>query len=115
MSKNVTDFFSARAGRDCQRASLRCGFDGVGRPGKENAFLRDGVKVNLPNGWFLVRGSNTEPIIRLIAEAQRESGTAELTRLMQVDGHNGAMLAYDITFEGHPARLKLLVQSAQEP
>jgi phosphomannomutase len=35
--------------------------------------LRDGVKVNLPNGWFLVRGSNTEPIIRLISEAKRES------------------------------------------
>jgi phosphomannomutase len=34
--------------------------------------LRDGVKVTLPNGWFLVRGSNTEPIIRVIAEAQRE-------------------------------------------
>jgi phosphomannomutase len=34
--------------------------------------LRDGVKVILPNGWFLVRGSNTEPIIRVIAEAERE-------------------------------------------
>src|SRR5882762_6936724 len=34
---------------------------------------RDGVKVSLPNGWFLVRGSNTEPIIRVIAEAKRES------------------------------------------
>src|SRR5258707_12711127 len=34
--------------------------------------LRDGVKVGLPNGWFLVRGSNTEPIIRVIAEAERE-------------------------------------------
>lgn len=34
--------------------------------------LRDGVKVNLPNGWFLVRGSNTEPIIRVIAEAERD-------------------------------------------
>src|SRR5437773_1899206 len=33
---------------------------------------RDGVKVSLPNGWFLVRGSNTEPIIRVIAEAERE-------------------------------------------
>jgi phosphomannomutase len=31
--------------------------------------VRDGVKVMLPNGWFLVRGSNTEPIIRVIAEA----------------------------------------------
>ena len=35
--------------------------------------LRDGVKVNLPNGWFLVRGSNTEPIVRVIAEAEREA------------------------------------------
>jgi len=34
--------------------------------------LRDGVKVSLPNGWLLVRGSNTEPIIRVIAEAERE-------------------------------------------
>jgi phosphomannomutase len=35
--------------------------------------LRDGVKVSLPSGWFLVRGSNTEPIIRVIAEAEHET------------------------------------------
>ena len=35
--------------------------------------LRDGVKVSLPNGWFLVRGSNTEPIIRVIVEAKSEA------------------------------------------
>jgi phosphomannomutase len=35
--------------------------------------VRDGVKVTLPEGWFLVRGSNTEPIIRVIAEAANES------------------------------------------
>jgi phosphomannomutase len=35
--------------------------------------LRDGVKVHLPNGWLHVRGSNTEPIIRLTAEAPTES------------------------------------------
>ena len=35
--------------------------------------LRDGVKVLLPNGWFLVRGSNTEPIIRVTAEAENEA------------------------------------------
>jgi phosphomannomutase len=32
--------------------------------------LRDGVKVTMPDGWFLVRGSNTEPIIRIVAEAE---------------------------------------------
>ncbi len=30
---------------------------------------RDGVKVMLPDGWFHVRGSNTEPIVRVVAEA----------------------------------------------
>ena len=40
--------------------------------------LRDGVKVNLPNGWFLVRGSNTEPIIRVIAEAPSETTAREI-------------------------------------
>ena len=34
--------------------------------------LRDGVKVTTDAGWFLVRGSNTEPIIRLVAEAETE-------------------------------------------
>ncbi|MFL6208638.1 MAG: phosphoglucosamine mutase [Pyrinomonadaceae bacterium] len=33
---------------------------------------RDGVKVIFPDGWLLVRGSNTEPIIRLVAEAEDE-------------------------------------------
>lgn len=40
--------------------------------GKWPMDLRDGVKVTTPDGWFLVRGSNTEPIIRLVAEAEDE-------------------------------------------
>ena len=34
---------------------------------------RDGLKVTTPEGWFLVRGSNTEPIIRIVAEAASEA------------------------------------------
>jgi phosphomannomutase len=34
--------------------------------------MRDGIKVALDGSWFLVRGSNTEPIIRLVAEAETE-------------------------------------------
>jgi phosphomannomutase len=34
---------------------------------------RDGVKVMLPDGWFHVRGSNTEPIVRVVAEAPTEA------------------------------------------
>ncbi len=40
--------------------------------------LRDGVKVTLPVGWFLVRGSNTEPIIRVIAEADSDIKAREI-------------------------------------
>ncbi len=34
---------------------------------------RDGVKVTLPSGWFHVRGSNTEPIIRVVAEGPSDA------------------------------------------
>ncbi len=40
--------------------------------------IRDGVKVTLPDGWFLVRGSNTEPIIRVVAESSQENRAREI-------------------------------------
>lgn len=39
---------------------------------------RDGVKVIMPEGWFLVRGSNTEPIIRIVAEARSQKTASEI-------------------------------------
>jgi phosphomannomutase len=41
--------------------------------------LRDGVKVLLEDRWFLVRGSNTEPIVRVVAEASNEEAAQALT------------------------------------
>jgi len=43
------------------------------------ADLRDGVKVILPEGWFIVRGSNTEPVVRVVAEAPTEEAAARLS------------------------------------
>jgi phosphomannomutase len=40
--------------------------------------LRDGVKVLLDGGWFHVRGSNTEPIVRVVAEATTEQAARAL-------------------------------------
>jgi phosphomannomutase len=46
--------------------------------------LRDGVKVMTPDGWFLVRGSNTEPIIRIVTEAKdSESASRMLTEVKE--------------------------------
>ncbi len=55
---------------DRVRAALRAVRDEYARWPMD---LRDGVKVTTPDGWFLVRGSNTEPIIRLVAEAEDEA------------------------------------------
>lgn len=33
----------------------------------------DGLRLDFPGGWLLVRASNTEPIVRLVAEAETEA------------------------------------------
>lgn len=44
----------------------------------EEIDLRDGVKISFVDGWLHVRGSNTEPIIRLISEAESEKRAREI-------------------------------------
>jgi len=38
----------------------------------------DGLRIDLPEGWVCVRASNTEPILRIIAEAPAEAAANEL-------------------------------------
>ena len=38
----------------------------------------DGVKIDFPDGWVHIRKSNTEPIIRIYAEAKTEQRLDEL-------------------------------------
>jgi phosphomannomutase len=38
----------------------------------------DGLKLFLPEGWIHVRASNTEPILRLAAEAKTQQGLDDL-------------------------------------
>jgi phosphomannomutase len=45
--------------------------------------LRDGVKVILPGGWFLLRGSNTEPVMRVVAEAVDEEAARSLAEAVK--------------------------------
>jgi phosphomannomutase len=46
--------------------------------GEHSPDLLDGVKVRLPEGWFILRPSNTEPIVRVIAEAATEEAARVL-------------------------------------
>jgi phosphomannomutase len=38
----------------------------------------DGLKLTLPDGWIHVRASNTESMIRVIAEAEEEPAARHL-------------------------------------
>jgi phosphomannomutase len=53
--------------------------------------LRDGVKVNLADAWFLLRGSNTEPVMRVVAEAATEDAARSLA--LRIRGRVGEWLA----------------------
>lgn len=41
---------------------------------------RDGLRLDWPDRWLIVRGSNTEPIVRVIAEAPAATDAEELAR-----------------------------------
>jgi len=41
---------------------------------------RDGLRLDWPDRWLIVRGSNTEPIVRIIAEAPNAAAAEELCR-----------------------------------
>ena len=45
----------------------------------EHVNTMDGVRVDLPDGWILIRASNTSPIIRLTTEANNETILQDLT------------------------------------
>jgi phosphomannomutase len=40
--------------------------------------LRDGVKIIFEDAWLHVRGSNTEPIIRLVVEARDDARARQI-------------------------------------
>ena len=45
---------------------------------KEKTSMEDGLKIDFPASWVHLRKSNTEPIIRIIAEAKTQAEAAEL-------------------------------------
>ncbi len=42
----------------------------------------DGVRIDFPNGWIHLRKSNTEPIIRLIAEGKTSGDAREISDML---------------------------------
>ena len=55
-----------------------------------NPMTVDGVKLDLPEGWVHLRKSNTEPIVRVYAEADTEAGALTLVETYRTDLLSGA-------------------------
>jgi phosphomannomutase len=45
----------------------------------------DGVRVDLEDGWFLVRASNTEPAIRVTIESNNTEGLDRIEKMVRKD------------------------------
>lgn len=56
----------------------------------------DGARVNTPDGWWLLRASNTQNVLVTRAEAQNEEG---LERLKAMVKDEVAKIGYTVTFE----------------
>jgi hypothetical protein len=56
----------------------------------------DGVKVDFPQGWIHIRKSNTEPIIRIYAEAKTESELDQLVTAIETLVATNYYVAYTV-------------------
>jgi phosphomannomutase/phosphoglucomutase len=57
----------------------------------ERATDMDGLRVDYTDGWFLVRGSGTEPKVRVFSEGKTEKRARQLNRIA-MDGLEKAMV-----------------------
>jgi phosphomannomutase len=62
----------------------------------------DGIRVDLPEGWFLLRTSNTQPVVVLRVEGRDEAALAGLQD--EVGAFLRSQGLTDIPWEGHAAR-----------
>jgi phosphomannomutase len=72
MSKNKIDLGEGLNLESLYQA-VRIHFDG------QDMNTIDGLKVELPEGWIHLRPSNTEPIVRIYAEAPSQNRADQLT------------------------------------
>jgi phosphomannomutase len=66
---------------ECPRERIDVAVESVARAfADHNPDRTDGVRVDLDRSWVLLRASNTEPIVRIIAEAQDQDTAETLIR-----------------------------------
>jgi phosphomannomutase len=73
----VKDKYPLKGERDPGAIAALWGRIAAANP-EARADLRDGLRLDWPDGWVHVRASNTEPIVRVIAEAEEPSSARAL-------------------------------------
>ena len=53
--------------------------------GRGTLDLRDGLKVDFPDHWIHVRPSNTEPVIRVLAEARPPAAARRAIETLKIE------------------------------
>ena len=77
--------FPCPAGRSAELLeAVRRHYEGLGDSGDIRVDISDGIRIDLPDGWVHLRASNTEPIMRIIAESNSPQRTDEL--IAQIKG-----------------------------
>lgn len=73
---------------ECPRERINAAVESVARAfAAERIDRSDGVRVDFPEGWVHLRASNTEPIVRIVAEAESEPVARSLAqRVRQAAG-----------------------------
>ena len=69
---------------DLQGTALTAGMSRVEKafPHASSNFI-DGLRLDWDDGWLLIRGSNTEPIVRIVAESKNESAVLDRIKRAQ--------------------------------
>jgi phosphomannomutase len=48
----------------------------------------DGLKITMPEGWVMIRKSNTEPIVRVYAESETQTMAENIVKQIKEDIRN---------------------------
>jgi phosphoglucosamine mutase len=89
MVADIPDYPTLRAKVECPNKVKERVMDGVSSNHGEgfgdvrNVITVDGVRIELEDGWVLIRSSGTEPVIRITVEARGEKRAIELQETCQ--------------------------------
>ena len=73
LADSLPKFFMVKRKVPFDRGRLQAAYDALRARFSEARFdAADGLRIDLPEGWLHVRPSNTEPVVRIIAESEHD-------------------------------------------